>query len=286
MKLLAIIIFTIISRFLFIDKIPPSFSSSLWQRYLNASLAVVGIPIIYLLVRKYLKSKRIALISSLFFAILPWTVEQGRIVSPVNISLVLLMGVILFAKFIKHRVLKLFVYLLIPPILYFFYPQFWLFRIKEFSLSLSGFLNNLFIFASPDFFFFKNPTFWWGGVREFGIVYLILLPFLLFGIYELLRNKRYSIFVWMLLILFISAASPFFPESREFYFITPLLSIVLAVGVEKLYLKAIKKNIFWKTIFISVFMLLIYEFSQFFHYYMVHYPQQVRSNIENIHEAF
>ncbi len=286
MKILTIIIFTIFSRFLFIGKIPQMVNSSLWQRYLNASVSVGSVFIIYFLVKTYFKSQRIALLSALIFSILPWSLEQGRIVSPVNMSLFFLLIVIFLAEWIKRPVLSVIAYLLMPLVLYFFYPQFWLFKVKYFSLSLSNFISNLFILVSPDFLFFKNPTFWWGGVRETGIVYLAFLPFLLLGIYELLVRSKYNIFVGMGVLLLISSLSPFFPESREFYFITPFLSIILAVGINKFYQIYIRKNLFWKTIFIFIFMFSIYELSQFFHYYMVHYPQQIRSGIENINEAF
>lgn len=284
--LFLITIYAIVSRFLFLDKIPPLVNSPLLLRSFSASLSVGSVFIIYFLVKTYFKSQRIALLSALFFSILPWTIEQGRVVSPVNMSLFFLLVVILLTKWIKRPIFRLTLYLLIPLVLYFFYPQFWLFRVKDFDLPFSHFINNLFILISPDFLFFKNPTFWWGGVRETGIIYVAFLPFLILGIYELLKKKRYNIFIWMLFILLISATSPFFPESREFYFITPLLSVISATGIAKAYQAYLVKSLFWKLILVSIFVFTAYEFSQFFHYYMVHYPQAVESNILNIHELF
>ncbi|MBI4991478.1 phospholipid carrier-dependent glycosyltransferase [Candidatus Gottesmanbacteria bacterium] len=204
--LLFVIIFAFFSRFFFLDKIPSLVNSAISQRFFSASLSVGSVILLYLLVYRAFESAKIALLSAMIFSILPWTIEQGRIVSSVNIALFFLLGTILLAKKIKITALKWIIYLSVPLILYLAYTQFWLFRSKDFIPSLSKLTNDMFILTSPDFLFFKNPTFWWGGVRETGILYLSFLPFLFAGFYDIVTQKKLNILAWLILILLTSAA--------------------------------------------------------------------------------
>lgn len=280
--LLLILTYTAISRLFLLTTVPQMINSSPLTRMISASANLGSAFILFFIAKNYFKSTKIALISVWFFAGLPWVFTEGRIVSQPSTALFFILLMILFAQRVSSGFKYVF-WLLTLPIVYFVYPQIWIFRILEFKFSLSSFITNLFILTSSDFLFFKNITFWWGGVREFGVMFLSMLPFFLVGIYELFIAKRVKLLILFGLITFIAVLSPFFPESREFYFATPLFSLAVALGIYKLMLHKYKAV---KTFVICLFLMLIYEFSQFIHFYLVHYPQQILSNSSQIHEAF
>lgn len=281
--LLLILTFTAISRFFLVDKIPPLLSSSVVSlRLLSAAATITSTALIFFLVERYFQNTKIALLTAWVFCILPWTFEQGRINSAPNLALVLILCTLLLAQkfFSKFKYTFL---LFIPVLIFISYPQFWLFKFNEFEFSIHSLITNLYILTSFDFLFFRNVTFWWGGVREFGVMFLSFLPFHLIGIYQLVTNKEKKLLFIFGLITFIAALSPFFPESREFYFATPLISITVALGI---YHFSIWKSIMIKSMIGLLFLLMIYEYMQFMHFYFVHYPQQIKSNFSQIHEAF
>lgn len=281
--LLLILIFTAISRFFLLDKIPQILSPSIvsW-RQASVAATVTSTIIIYLLADTYFRNTKIALLSAWIFSILPWTFEQGRINSPPNFALVLLLCLLLLIKKITSRI-KFSLLLLIPVLIFFSYPQFWLFRFNEFKFNIHSFISNLYILTSFDFLFIKNITFWWGGIREFGVMYLSFLPFYFFGIYQLIINNEKKLLFIYGLITIIAALSPFFPESREFYIATPLISLIIAFGI---YLFLQRRSIFTKIFIGLLFLSIIYENMQFIHFYFVHYPLQIKSNFSQIHEKF
>lgn len=279
MILSILLVYAGILHFWQLDNIPPLISSSqLGLRYVSAFLSLGSILVFYFFVNNSFKNKKLALISSWILTILPWSLEQGRIVSQPNNFLFFFLIILLIAQMVKNTFQKLLIYSIIPIGLFFFYPQFWLFRGGINIFQKTDYFNNLFFLLSPSFLFFKNITFWWGGVREFGVMYASLLPIFIVGIYQTLVLKYYSVLLWTGIILFISSASPFLPESREFFLIIPFLSVILGLGINSFRKK-------WLTLlFISL--LILYEITQFFHYYTVHYPQQIKSAVENIHETF
>lgn len=281
--LLVIIFYTAISRFFLIDKVPPILSPSIINlRILSAIANLVSTVLVFHLIKNYWKNTKVSFLSAWIFSVLPWVFEQGRINSGPNLAL----GLILFILFLIQKSLtklKFVLLTLIPIVVFLTYPQFWIFRVQEFKLSASSFVINLFILNSFDFLFFKNITFWWGGVREFGVMFLTFLPFFLLGIYQFIIRKEKKLLVLLGLIIVIAALSPFFPESREFYFVTPIISLTVALGF---YRWSLEKHTVAKAILFGLVLLIMYELSQFIHFYLVHYPQQVTSNFSQIHEAF
>jgi len=300
LMLLEIFLYTAISRFFLIGKIPAILDSSIIHlRIASATLSLVSTILLFYLIKNYWRSTRVALLSSWAFSVLPWVFEQGRIVSQPNYALFSILLFIAFTKsylysftsgeYFAHPrgVFRAFLYVFITIILIFVYPRFWLFKIQEFKFSINSLITNLFILSSFDFLFFKNITFWWGGVREFGMIFLSMLPFFLVGVYELFIRKKGKLLFLLGLITFIAALSPFFPESREFYFAMPIVSIIIAVGLDKL-VRIYKFSLppqRWILVTL-IFSFILYEMTQFFHFYFVHYPQQILGNFSQIHEAF
>jgi len=281
--LLLIIIFSLISLFWNIDTIPPLLDASLLSsRLISAAVSTGSILLIFFYAKNSLKSRNIALLSTWTFSLLPWTIEQGRIISQPNVALFFFITLLILSQR-SNLIQKLFLYGSIPIGFYILYPQFWVFKIDNLNFSIKSIINNVFILTSPDFIFFKNITFWWGGVREIGIIHLSFLPFLVVGIYEVIINHKWNIFFWIGFILFISSLSPFFPESREFFLAIPFLSIIIAFGINGFFKQ---KSLISKVIFYLVFVMIVYDLAQFWHYYTVHYPQQILGNLSQIHEPF
>lgn len=280
--LILLLIFSFFSRFYLLDKIPPSLASYvLALRLTTAVLSVASIFLLFLYSKRITKKPKIALFSAWIIAVLPWTIEQSRIYSQVSIALFLLLLFLLAFDLIKNIFLKLSVIILFCVLFYIAYPDFWLFKSKVFFDTHTGYLNNLFSLLSPEFLFFRNFTFYWGGVKEAGVMYLIFLPFLIIGLVESFIYKQFRLLIPILMILIISSSSPFFPESREFFLIIPFLSIIMGLGVYKLLSR--KLSIILLLLFTT---LIVYEMGQFFHYYYIHYPQDIISNKPNIKQPF
>lgn len=282
--LTSIILFGGVFRFWKLDEIPPILIKGYFQsRIITTFLSLITIIFIYLLVKKNFKSVKLSLLTAYIFSLMPWVSEQARIVSPVSNTLFLLLLLIIFFQTIKNTLVKLVSLLGVPLILYFSYPNFWVWRESIVKLKLFDFFYNLFFLTSYDFLFFKNTTFWWGGIKEFGILYLSFITVFLVGFYLLIVKKKWFILISGFLILVISALSPKLPESREFFFITPILSLMIALGIEWL---LNRRKFLWRLMAIILFLFFIYESAQFYHYYFLHYPQDLRGNISKINEPY
>lgn len=282
--LISIIFYALILRFWSIGQIPPLLHQTyLSGRLVSASLNLLSILLLYWFVKKNYHNIRLALLSSFMFALSPWVIEQSRIVSPVNNALFVLLLISLIFQLHRRSIIKLLVMIFALPVIYLIYPQLWIFGTKQLMPHLTDMVNNIFILTSPDFLFFKNITFWWGGVREFGVMYLSLLPFFFVGLYKVIINKKLNIIIWLSIILLFSAASPFFPESREFFLATPFISILIASGI-LVFIQS--KEISIRILLIIVLIIFLYDFGQYLHYYQIHYPQNILSNISKINEPF
>jgi len=279
-----IIIFAIVSRFLFIKELPPIFDNSvLLARYITAFLSVGSIFLLFLILITFNLRIKLIFLTIWTMAVLPWSIEQGRIFSQVSNALFFCLLFFLLIQKTKNFIFKILKLSFIPFFLYFIYPQFWIFQLTSVFRFSSKLLNNIFIIVSPDFLFFRNITFWWGGIKEFGIMYVSFLPMFMYGLYRLIIEKKYSLFIIFIFLVIISAASPFFPESREFFLSIPLISLIVGKGMYQfLYVE----NKWIKFMFWILIILVIYEISQYFHYYSVHYKQEIIINQREIHEAF
>jgi len=144
---------------------------------------------------------------------------------------------------------------------------------KEF---LSNYLNAF----SPDFLFLKgdpNPR---HSVGTTGELYLIYLPFLIFGLIEVAKNtgKRENLFLlgWLLIspvpsALTIGGGN----HATRLFLMLPVLVLFIAIGVAQSW-SWIKKtpNIFKFLVVIFTFSFFIYNFVSYLHQYYVHYPQE------------
>lgn len=283
--LMLIIIYGIISRFWLIDSVPPLINESVLNaRYLTSILNIGSSFLLYFYVKRFFNSNKLALISSFIFLILPWTMQEGRIVSqPNNFLFIFLLSLVLGNKIRSIYWKSLFYLTALPLGLKVFYPAFWLLKIDRFNINLKDSLANVLTLTSSDFLFFKNPTFWWGGVRDFGVMLITFTPLFYLGLYQFFLNFKKALLHWIIIILIISAISPFFPESREFYLVTPFIAIFSSMG---LYFLCRNKIILKKVVLSILLIAILYDLSQFYHFYFIHYPKRVYENLNKIHEEF
>ncbi len=284
--LFIIIFYAVVSRIWLIGSVPQIINSNIYNRLLTASLSVGSIYLLFVLCKNLFGSNRVALLTSWVFMIMPWTIEQGRITSQVSNSLFLMLLIIILMQKFKSLISRSILVVIIPIILYLCYPSLWIFR-SGFNIPSAGtLLNNIFKLVSPDFIFFKNITFWWGGVRETGILYPAFLPFLLLGIMESTNYISKKIWLFISLIYIITAASPYFPETRTLFLTAPFISIIVALGFVKFHKILFDRNFYPKFISLLIIFFIAYDLAQFNHYYFIHYAQNIISNSVNIHEPF
>lgn len=284
-RLALVIVFSSVLRFWHLGLIPPIQAQTYFNFRFVSSIHNIGCAILlYYICKKIFKVEKIALLSSFIFAVLPWTLEQGRIYSqPQNVLFWLLL--IFFLNIIwKNIIIHVVSIFIIPFLFYLLYPQFWILKSGLPIIPINSLINNIFALFSPDFWFFKNNTFWWGGIRDSGIINLAFLPFLIIGLFQTKIPVKARIFTILLLITLVSAASPFYPESREFFLVTPVAAVLISFGIYFSF-NFLTKNIYKLVIFVFL-LLFIYDFSCLLHLYSVHYQQQVAGNLSQIHEPF
>jgi hypothetical protein len=280
--LILILLFIVLSRFLFISSIPVlSIGTNITWRYGNIIFSLVNTVLIYLYVRKRSKNIKIALISSWVYSVLFWSFEQGRIVSQVNSTLIFLLMFLykITESGLKTKIKMTVIFICLLPIIF---PQLWIFRKPIPNLTFDS-IKNLFSIISFDQLFFKNIYFWWGGVRDFGIINLAYLPFFVVGVCKIIFRKEFQIIFGSLVIILLTMVSPFYPETKELYLAVPFISYVIATG---LYFIFKQKNNYWKIVLIFSTLFFIYELSGYYHFYFIHYSQEVTNNISRIHESF
>lgn len=280
--LVLILVFLFISRFFQIGFIPPlTPGTPILLRYINVMVSVGICILMYFYTKKRTQNRKESLLAAWVFSVLFWPLEQGRIVSQVNISVFFLLIYLIHITSCSLKT-KIFSTFILVVVLFFIYPQLWIFKLALPKLSID-LVNNFIAVASFEFLFFKNQYFWWGGVRDFGILNLTFLPFFLIGIFQIIYDKDRQIIFGSLILILLTAMSPYFPETREFYLATPFFSYIIAAGIYKFRLK---KNFMRNLLMTGSLIFLMYELSQYFHYYTIHYYMEVRGNLSKIHEAF
>ena len=269
-------------RLPFLDTFPPGGQNALFMRIPSAIAGVISIGLFMLIVKKRSNDNVFSYVSGLVLTFMPWHIEQSRVYSQAMLGLtVVLAGTVLYHVFQK-RTWQIICIIITCVVFRFSCPSFWFFSGTQVLPTAYGFVNNLFKLVSVEFLFFKNDSFWWGGLRTVGAMLVSTLPFFIIGIYEaVLKNKR-NVWKWMLFMLsiwFVAAANPQFPEEREFFFITPFLSLILGFGVKKVIEQFAYPKIWIKALLSIYIIWLVYDHVVFIHWYTTHYPLRVRSEI-------
>ncbi len=262
-------------RFIYIGKIPAGLDIVLKERVIIAIVSLLSIPLLKYITKKITGSLQLGFLAGWFLSIFPWHIEQSRIYSmyPLLLFLILLYFFILLNTSKTIRIISTF--FLLASI--FLIKPFW-FLINPFlyQYNYSKFIANLFQLTSFGFIFFKNDSFWSGGFRNFGILFPETIPLFIIGLYSLLKKRIGIILLVISLVLaVITSLNTNFPETREFFFIIPIFSIVLALGAQKLSLLIRSSSVFLRILSYVYLIVFIYGLFQFFHFYFVHYNLRI-----------
>lgn len=277
-----LILFVSITRLYLLGVVPPHASLAVSDRFISAIFSIGSTIILFFLTDTLLKKKKLSLLISWIFAVLPWTFEQGRIISQPNNCVFYLLLILFLIISVDSLYAKIVLVFLFPVIIHISYPQIWLEK-SHILPTVHDFLNNFFLLTSPDLLFFKNTTFWWGGVKGFGVMYVTLLPFFLLGVIQTINRKEYRLPAILALLITTAALSTYLPESRELFLATPIFSFMIARGLYGFYSNHRKLPI---GITILLIVCITYEMAQFMHYYFIHYPLYIQGNINQIKDAF
>lgn len=141
-------------------------------------------------------------------------------------------------------------------------------------------LQNYLTHFSPDFLFFSGDKVKIYNTVESGILYLAEMPFLLLGLYFLLRkNFSYKAIIFSLLLLspIPAALTKYVPSASRMLSILPSLSIIPALGLilSIKYFKNYSKRIVY-LVFISI--LFTINISYYLHYYYINTPIRYASD--------
>lgn len=278
--LVCLFLYTVISRFWHIGTVPAVASGAvLFGRYGTGFASCLTLLSLYCFVRWYSRSTRTALLAVWVFAVSPWAVEQGRIFSPLQIFTPILLLLIWTAQLIRFKLLRIMRYVSIAVATVAFYWVVWEFQKDTGIASFSSAFSNLFALFSPSMLFVSNTTFWWGGVREFGMLFLSFAPFFVLGLLDLISKKQWMVLGYVVLFGMIASIAPQFPEGRQFYPALPFLSYITAAGLRHLHVRSQTVSLILLCMFLMIW---VYEDIQFWHFYATHYSQQVREATDKI----
>lgn len=135
------------------------------------------------------------------------------------------------------------------------------------------FLLNYSSYFSLEFLFLKGGQPLLLNVPHMGLLYIVQLPFILIGIYSILRSKnQFSklLLIWLLLAP-VTAAITFddSPNVRRALIMFPFIEIIAGYGMLFSFNKITKMRN--KRMFVSIFLLvLLFNFAYFLHQYSVH----------------
>lgn len=281
LKLFVVVGISLVVRLFWLTSYPPSGADALWLRLPSALSGVITIILLILLVWRLTKNTAYALLSGLFLSLMPWHIEQSRVSSEAMLGLLVLLAGGLLWTVASCKKCKLVLVISISIIFFRAYPSFWLFHPPFTFPTLFEYLGNIFKLVSAEFLFYKNDSFWLGGLRTTGALLPSMLPLLVIGIGVALQKFNVKMLGWLILgflILGVSAASPLFPEEREFFLITPYLAVLLGLGALQL-VHFWKKSLLIKCIMYFYFALIIYDYVLFAHSYIIHYPQRIEQEI-------
>jgi hypothetical protein len=148
-----------------------------------------------------------------------------------------------------------------------------LFHNKPLAYSIT-FARNYLQYFSGGFLFTDGGLPIWFKVPQMGLMYLVELPFILYGLYWFFREKRswsFIVIIWLLLAPVIAALTvDDIPNVRRALIMVPVLEMLAAYGVLAAY-KNIPKKI--QKVAVILF-IVIFSFNSlyFFHEYFVHSP--------------
>lgn len=279
-----ILIYTAISRFWHLDTTPPHLvTSEHTLRYMGVFAALMTTWLVHFYTRILRKNIKISLLAAWAFAVIPWAVEQGRVVSLPTLFLPIFLLLVIGVRTIQKKRARVAWSVITLAIIGVYYWQLWLWQTDSGFAPATKAFRHFFQVLSPEMLFVSNSTFWWGGIREFGMMFLSMTPFFLLGLIQLARARILSPLLWVLSIACIASFSPAFPEGRQAYLTIPFFCLFVANGM---YLVCTQLSRWNRILSVGVCTVLIFEMIQFWHYYHIHYPMQVREHMKEIVQPY
>lgn len=269
-------------RIPYLGVFPPGEVSIFITRLATALVSIVSILIFMLLVHKLFGKTNVTVTSGLVLTMMPWYIEQSRVYSPPMLGLTALLGGVLCYLYLRKPLLRMTGLAVSLAIFYIVYPDFWLFSQKFQLPGIFNYLHNLFKLISVEFLFYKNDSFWWGGLRNWGALQPTFIPLFIIGLFEIAKKIKFTHIRFtfpFLIIWFIAAANPKFPEGREFFLITPYLGLIVSFGVIKVFEQYKISKIITKLLIIAYLLFITYEYTLFAHFYVKHYSLRIENEI-------
>jgi hypothetical protein len=283
--LLIIVLYSLVLHLWRIDIIPPLINPQLrTERIIFAIFsAFCTIPLFFYIQRLFSDSK-LSLIGIWIYSVIPWTIEQGRIISETNLALFSFLIFLYVSTLFSSKIIKSGLFIIFLFSLNFVYPHLWVFQKVNYGnhYIVDSFTNIMKIF-SFEFLFFNNDSFWLGGVRNWGIIYVSFLPVLFLGVIDIIQKYDRKIIIYILIIGILAGFSPLYPETREFFLSLPFLIIVLSRGLKKIITYS---NIYLNIAVCCFFIFILYDIAGFMHYYFVHYPSDLNNILPKILNKF
>ena len=140
-----------------------------------------------------------------------------------------------------------------------------------------AYAKNYFSNFSPNYLFFKGGSNYQYNIPGEGIIYPILIPLILLGLYWLWRNRFQKgsklILAWWLLAIVPAAATQENPHVLRTILVLPVPYLLAALGFGQIWLW-LKKQKIWRWILALVFsLILIFSFLNFWRNYFGFYRQ-------------
>lgn len=269
-------------RIPYLGVFPPGQDSILVMRLATALMSIVSILIFMLLVHKLFGKTNLTVASGLVLTMMPWHIEQSRVYSQPMLGLAVLLGGIVCYFYLGKSLLRLMGSVFSLVVFSLVYPDFWLFSLTWQLPEVSNYLHNLFKLISVEFLFYKNDSFWWGGLRNWGALQPTFIPLFIIGLFEIAKKIKFTHICFtipFLIIWFIAAANPKFPEGREFFLTAPYLGMIITFGVIKVFEQYKTSEIITKLLIIAYLLFITYEYTLFVHYYVKHYSLRIENEI-------
>ncbi|MCL5798012.1 MAG: glycosyltransferase family 39 protein [Patescibacteria group bacterium] len=136
------------------------------------------------------------------------------------------------------------------------------------------FLDNYFKHFSADFFFFRGDTVTIYRTLGNGVLYIAVLPFLVFGAYFLVRKKsvyNQVIIAWMIISPIPAALTRFVPSASRTLSLLPILSIIVAIGIVSLIDNKKYSNIN-RVIYLLITVVISFNVAYYLHMYYFNSP--------------
>ena len=274
-----------ISAFLrlpFLTTIPPGGANVLVLRLPSAIAGIFSIFFLVEIIKRSTSNSQLAILTGVIFSLMPWHIEQSRVHSEVMLGVTTILAGIYASQLFTSRLTSMAILLISSGIFFGVYRDFWLFSGQSLLPNLYYILGNIFKLLSFEFLFLKNDSFWSGGFRIIGtMLSSFLVPFCI-GLVVVSKKLEWhnSVLVFcILIILFISALNPLFPEQSEFFLVSPIFSFILANGIYYLLKRFHSIHGAYKIVYFAWICMVIYEHVLFLHFYITHYSNRIQNEI-------